>query len=46
LPADRTFLLVDSFEPIPLYDVLERRGFEHETEEIDEDEWHVSITHA
>jgi uncharacterized protein (DUF2249 family) len=46
LPAGETLLLVNSFEPQPLYDVLDRRGFAHETERVDDEEWHVSITHA
>jgi uncharacterized protein (DUF2249 family) len=46
LPAGGTLCLVNSFEPAPLYDVLDRRGFDHETEQVAEDEWHVSITHA
>lgn len=40
-----TLLLINSFEPVPLYQVLERRGFGHETEHIDEEEWHVTISH-
>jgi uncharacterized protein (DUF2249 family) len=44
LGADETLLLINSFEPVPLYDVLEQRGFEHETEQVDEDEWHVEIS--
>jgi uncharacterized protein (DUF2249 family) len=46
LPADNTLLLVNSFEPVPLYDVLQRRGFDHETQQVNDEEWHVSITHA
>jgi uncharacterized protein (DUF2249 family) len=38
--------LVNSFEPEPLYAVLERRGFDHETTRIGENEWHVNIKHA
>ncbi|WP_435349320.1 DUF2249 domain-containing protein [Haloarchaeobius sp. HRN-SO-5] len=36
-------VLVNSFEPVPLYSVLDRRGFDHETTRVDEDEWHVEI---
>ena len=46
LDPDGTLVLVNSFEPVPLYDVLADRGFDHETERIDDDEWHVTITHA
>ncbi|RDI72946.1 DUF2249 domain-containing protein [Halopelagius longus] len=41
-----TLLLVNSFEPEPLYAVLERRGFHYETTEVAPDEWHVEITPA
>jgi uncharacterized protein (DUF2249 family) len=38
--------LVNSFEPEPLYGVLDRRGFDHDTEQVAENEWHVVIEHA
>jgi uncharacterized protein (DUF2249 family) len=44
LDAGESLLLINSFEPVPLYDVLSNRGFEHETTQLD-DEWHVEITH-
>jgi uncharacterized protein (DUF2249 family) len=40
-----TLELVNSFEPVPLYDVLADRGFEYDSEQIADDEWHVCITH-
>ncbi|ACM56751.1 DUF2249 domain-containing protein [Halorubrum lacusprofundi] len=43
LGPDESLLLVNSFEPEPLYDVLADRGFDHETERVDDDEWHVTI---
>lgn len=43
LDDDESLLLVNGFEPVPLYDVLEARGFAHETENVAEDEWHVRI---
>ena len=46
LPEDDTLTLVNSFEPQPLYGVLDDRGFDHETERVDDEEWHVHITHA
>lgn len=46
LDEDETLLLVNSFEPVPLYQVLEQRGMTHETTEVAADEWHVEITHA
>jgi len=38
-----TLLLVNSFEPEPLYGVLADRGFDYETERVG-DEWRVYIT--
>lgn len=46
LAADETLLLVNSFEPKPLYGVLEQRGFEHETANPEPDVWHIEITRA
>ena len=43
LPDDETLLLVNSFEPEPLYGVLEERGFEYETASPGADLWHVEI---
>lgn len=37
--------LVNSFEPVPLYDVLAERGFAYESEQVADDEWRVRITH-
>lgn len=41
LQPDQEFLLVNSFEPIPLYRVMEKRGFTHQTSGISPDEWHI-----
>jgi|AntRauTorcE11898_2_1112593.scaffolds.fasta_scaffold42173_1 uncharacterized protein (DUF2249 family) len=46
LGSDETLLLINSFEPVPLYDVLEDRGFVYESTQVDDDEWHVRIEHA
>ncbi|MFC4450919.1 DUF2249 domain-containing protein [Halorussus aquaticus] len=43
LGDDETLVLVNSFEPEPLYAVLDRRGFDHETEQVAPDEWRVEI---
>jgi len=43
LSTDGSLLLINSFEPEPLYDVLETRGFTHETEQIRPEEYHVEI---
>ncbi|MFB6202002.1 MAG: DUF2249 domain-containing protein [Halorhabdus sp.] len=44
LSDDESMLLINSFEPEPLYDVLEKRGFEYETSNPGPEEWHVEIT--
>ena len=46
LGPEETLLLINSFEPVPLYDVLEQRGFVYETTQVADDEWHVRIDHA
>lgn len=46
LEEGETLELVNDFEPAPLYDVLEDRGFDHETEQVADDEWRVRISHA
>lgn len=45
LPDDEHLLLINSFEPEPLYNVLESRGFTYEPSQEAPDEWHVRITH-
>lgn len=35
LNDDEIFLLINSFEPVPLYSVLGKKGFEHYTEKIE-----------
>ena len=44
LESDDRLRLVAGFEPKPLYEVLERRGFSFEPEQRAEEEWHVVIT--
>ena len=46
LDPGEALLLVNSFEPEPLYGVLKERGFVHETTQVAPDEWHIEITHA
>ncbi|WP_256390833.1 DUF2249 domain-containing protein [Natronoarchaeum rubrum] len=46
LPADETLTLVNSFEPVPLYEVLERKGYTHDTTQVDDDLWRVEIERA
>lgn len=43
LSSDESLLLINSFEPEPLYNVLEDRGYEYETANPSPQEWHVEI---
>lgn len=45
LPADESLLLINSFEPKPLYQVFEKRGFQYETTNPESDRWHIYVTH-
>lgn len=45
LPTDESLLLINSFEPEPLYQVLEQRGFQYETTSDGSDLWYVEIQH-
>lgn len=40
----KSFVLVNSFEPLPLYRVLAGMGFPHETERGREGEWRVTFS--
>lgn len=46
LGPDEQLRIVNSFEPAPLYDVLEQRGFEYESTQVADDEWHVLVERA
>lgn len=46
LGEGETLTLVNAFEPRPLYEELETRGFTHVAEQVADDEWHVEIEHA
>jgi uncharacterized protein (DUF2249 family) len=45
LSPGESLLLLNSFEPEPLYRVIEQRGFEYETTNPQPDLWCVTITH-
>jgi uncharacterized protein (DUF2249 family) len=45
LGADQVLVLRAPFEPIPLYDVLGKRGFAHWTERRAADDWSVAFYH-
>jgi len=44
LADDERLLLINTFEPVPLYDVLEQRGFAFETAQEPDGTWHITIT--
>ncbi|MFB6122030.1 MAG: DUF2249 domain-containing protein [Haloferacaceae archaeon] len=46
LAHGETLRLINSFEPEPLYGVLDQRGFAYETSRVGEEEWHVAIEPA
>lgn len=46
LGPDEQLALINSFEPEPLYGILEQRGFSYEAIERAPEEWHVTIEHA
>ena len=46
LDRDESLLLINSFEPEPLYEVLERRGFTYTATNPEPDCWHIEIEHA
>lgn len=45
LDDGETLLLINSFEPVPLYDILEDRGFAYESTQVEDDEWRIVIEH-
>lgn len=46
LEPGETVVVINSFEPTPLYEVLTERGFAHETTRVTDEEWHVEIEQA
>ncbi|PCR90745.1 DUF2249 domain-containing protein [Natrinema ejinorense] len=46
LESDQRLRLIAPFEPRPLYEELDERGFTHESEERDGGVWHVLIESA
>jgi len=41
LEPGRPLLLINSFEPTPLYRVMDRNGFDHECTRVAPDEFHI-----
>jgi len=46
LAPDEELLVINTFEPIPLYTVLGRQGFTHAAAQVGPDEWHVRFRRA
>lgn len=46
LESGERLLLINSFEPEPLYSVLEERGFVAESNRVGDSEWHIVINRA
>lgn len=40
---DEALRLVNSFEPVPLYDVLRQKGYQYDAEQVTDEEWHITI---
>lgn len=45
IERDETLVIVNSFEPEPLYAELDRRGFTHRATQLGPDEWRVAVEH-
>ncbi len=41
LKTGQGFVIIQSFDPIPLYEVMEDMGFEHYTKEVEKNEYHA-----
>lgn len=41
LQPGQAMALINLFEPVPLYTVMDRRGFDHRTERTPEGDWQV-----
>jgi alkylhydroperoxidase/carboxymuconolactone decarboxylase family protein YurZ len=46
MPVGQGLRVIQSFEPVPLYTVLGEIGFEHESEQVSDDEYHVYFYRA
>ncbi len=44
LAPDESLHLIAGFEPVPLYDVLEQKGYTCETEQHSPEKWEVRIS--
>ncbi len=46
LGPEEDLIVVNTFDPVPLYTVLGRRGFTHVTTQLGPEEWHIRFQHA
>lgn len=46
LDKNQSLVILVGFEPVPLYDVLGKRGFTHRSEQIAAGDWKVTFNHA
>src|SRR5215467_13285390 len=46
LRDDEQFLLIVPFQPVPLFDVMNRRGFSHDAQITETGDWEVLFTRA
>ncbi len=46
LADDEDLVIVNLFEPVPLYGVMAQRGFAHETARTPEGDWRVTFRRA
>lgn len=44
LQPGQRFVLVNTFDPVPLYKVLGRQGFTSNTEQLAPDHWRITFT--
>ncbi len=46
LQPDQAFLLINSFEPTPLFAVMRKKGFEYQCTEVGPEEYHILFQRA
>ncbi len=44
LPEGDTLLLINDFEPVPLFAALDNKGYACQSLQVNDVEWHVKIT--
>lgn len=44
LPPGESLLLINDFEPVPLYAALDNRGYTYVSRQVSDVEWHIRIT--